>query len=80
MEKLMVNLKNVKYNIDNLLIHSKTQEEHLAALDEVLQKLTDSNMKINLAKCYFGNTEVSYLGFKLTPERIMSNKDKLEAV
>jgi hypothetical protein len=27
-------------------------------------------MKINIAKCFFGNTEVNYLGFRLTPEGI----------
>ena len=37
-------------------------------------------MKINLAKCHFGNTEVSYLGFRLTPEGITPGKDKLKAV
>ena len=37
-------------------------------------------MKINLAKCHFGNTDVSYLGFRLTPEGITPGKDKLKAV
>ena len=57
----MDKLKNVIVYIDDLLIHSKTHEDHLVTLDEVLQRLTDNNMKINLAKCHFGNTEVSYL-------------------
>ena len=48
-------------------------------LDVVLQRLTDNKMKINLAKCHFGNTEVSYLGFRLTPEEIIPGKDKLKA-
>ena len=52
--------------IDDLLIHLRTNEEHLSTLDEVLQRLADNNMKINLAMCHFGNTEVSYLGFRLT--------------
>ena len=64
MEKIMDKLANVIVYIDDLLIHSKSHENHLVTLDEVLQRLTDNNMKINLVKCHFGNsTEVSYLGF-----------------
>ena len=80
MEKIMDKLKNVIVYIDDLLIHSKTHDDHLVTLDEELQRLTDNNMKINLAKCHFGNTEVSYLGFRLTPEGITPGKDKLKAV
>ena len=59
MDKIMDKLTNVIVSIDVLLIHSKTHEEHLITLDEVLQRLTDNNTKINLAKCHSGNTEVS---------------------
>ncbi len=37
-------------------------------------------MKINLEKCVFGNKEVSYLGFTLTPEGIKPGKNKLKAI
>ena len=49
MEKLMKNHKNVIVYIDDVLINSKAHEDHFSALDEVLQGLTNSNMKINLA-------------------------------
>ena len=58
MEIIMDKLANVIVYIDDLLIHSKSHENHLVTLDEVLQRLTDNNMKINLAKCHFGNTEI----------------------
>ena len=50
MEKIMERLQNVIIYIDDLLIHSKSHEKHLSALDEVLQQLTYNKMKINLAK------------------------------
>ncbi len=34
----------------------------------------------NIEKCFFGNTEVSDLGFVLTPEGIKPGKDKLKAI
>ena len=44
-----------------------------------MSRLSENNMKINIAKCFFGNTEVNYLGFRLTPEGIKPGKDKLKA-
>ena len=76
----MDNIENVIVYIDDLLIHSKTHEAHLITLDKSLQRLSDHNMKINLSKCYFGNSEVSYLGFRLTPDGVKPGKDKLKAV
>jgi hypothetical protein len=37
-------------------------------------------MQINLSKYFFGNNEVSYLGFRLTPKGIKPGKDKLKAM
>jgi hypothetical protein len=42
-----------------------------------MQKLEENNMKINLSKCFFGNTEINYLGFRLTPTGIKPSKYKL---
>ncbi len=39
-----------------------------------------NNLKINLEKCFFGNKEVSYLGFTLTPAGIKPGKNKLKAI
>jgi hypothetical protein len=63
-----------------LLIHSKTHEEQLDYLEQVLIRLQKNHMKLNIDKCFFGNTEVSYLGFVLTPEGIKPGKDKLKAI
>ena len=45
-----------------------------------MKRLVENNMKINLAKCHFGNTKVSYVVFRLTSEGIMPGKDKLRAL
>ena len=37
-------------------------------------------MKVNLKKCFFGNKEVAYLGFRLTPEGIKPGRDKLKVI
>jgi Reverse transcriptase (RNA-dependent DNA polymerase) len=61
METVVNGLTNVIMYIDDLLVHSATQDEHLANLNQVLKCLVQYNIKINLQKCVFGSKEVSYL-------------------
>jgi hypothetical protein len=76
MEGVLRNISNVIVYIDDLLFHTQTHEEHI----QVLEKVHTNNLKINLEKCFFGNKEVSYLGFTLTPAGIKPGKNKLKAI
>ena len=67
MEKAMEGIESCIVYIDDLLIHSDTHEKHLVSLEQVMARLEEHGLKINLDKCFFGNKEVSYLGFPLTP-------------
>jgi hypothetical protein len=74
MEGVLQNISNVIAYIYDLLVHTKTHEDHLQVLDRVLQCLHYHNLKISLDKCFFCNKEVSCLGFTLTPEGIKPGK------
>jgi hypothetical protein len=63
MEGVLGNLQNVIVYIEDLLVHSDTHERHLQILEQVLERLRQNHLKINLDKCIFGNKEASYLGF-----------------
>ena len=80
MEMILDKIKSVIVYIDDVLIHSKTHDQMLDSLEQVFQRLQKYGIKINLDKCFFGNTEVSYLGFVLTPQGIAPGKDKLKAI
>jgi len=77
MEGVLPDIPNVLVYIDNLLVHTHT---HSQVLDQVLARLHKNHLKINLEKCIFGNKEVSYVGFTLTPEGIKPGKNKLKAI
>ena len=79
-EAVVQGLKNILVYIDDLLVHSSSHPEHLKQLDSLFERLKQHNLKINLKKCLFGSTSVSYLGFQLTPQGIKPGKDKLKAV
>jgi Reverse transcriptase (RNA-dependent DNA polymerase) len=80
MEGVLRDISNVLVYIDDQLVHTDTHEKHLQVLDQVLAWLDKNHLKINLEKCVFGNKEVSYLGFTLTPEGIKPGKNKLKAI
>jgi hypothetical protein len=75
MKGVLRNLQNVIIYIDDLLVPSDPHEWHLQILEQVLEWLHQNNLKINWDKCIFGNKEVSYLGFTLTPEGIKPGKN-----
>jgi hypothetical protein len=68
MEAVLRNINNVLVYIDDLLVHTATHDDHLQVLEKVFERLHANHLKVNLEKCVFGNQEVSYLGFTLTPE------------
>jgi hypothetical protein len=80
MEIVIHNLSNILAYIDDLLVHTKDHGKHLEILDELFTRLRKHGLKINLLKSFFSATEVSYLGFKLTPDRIKPRAGKLKAV
>ncbi|GBG70781.1 hypothetical protein CBR_g8079 [Chara braunii] len=51
--------------LDDILVFSKTLQEHQGHLRQVLEKLREANFKINEQKCDWAKTQVLYLGHVL---------------
>jgi predicted HAD superfamily phosphohydrolase YqeG len=56
--------------IDDTLIYSETEEEHIELVRWVLQKLTENNLCINIDKCLFHVPEMEFVGFQLGKQGI----------
>ena len=61
MEALLRDLPKVVVYIDNNLVAGRSQEEHLANLVQVLQRLKDAGMRLKKEKCSFCLSEVECL-------------------
>ena len=48
--------------LDDILVYSKSKEEHLKHLEIVLRRLQEEKLAINLEKCEFMKKELVYLG------------------
>jgi hypothetical protein len=79
-EQVVKGIHNVVVYIDDLIIHSKSHDEHIRTLDAVFTRLASHDLRVNLKKCVFGSGETSYLGFRLSKEGIFPGSDKLKAV
>ncbi|GBG80067.1 hypothetical protein CBR_g30433 [Chara braunii] len=66
--------------LDDILICSKTVEEHLAHLDKVLSLLRQHKFKINGEKCEFGRTRVLYLGHEISAEGLKPDNAKVASI
>ena len=56
--------------IDDLLISSKSINENIQHLDEVLQRLQSANIQANLPKCQFAVSEILYVGLLISKNQI----------
>lgn len=80
MDQILSGLPKVCCYLDDILIGGSTKQQCQENLYNVLGRLNEFNVKINLNKCIFLEQKVDYLGHTLTPEGIRPNKSKVEAI
>ena len=66
--------------LDDILIYSRTEEEHEEHVRQVLQRLKDEKLRAGMGKCTFGETTTEYLGHIVGPEGISMDQVKVQAV
>ncbi|MBW0542671.1 hypothetical protein O181_082386 [Austropuccinia psidii MF-1] len=66
--------------IDDIIVCSKTWEEHMHRLSRGLTKIQSVNMKISLKKCHFVFKELKALGHVVSALSIVIDKNKGAAV
>jgi len=66
--------------IDDILIYSKTVEEHIEHIKQVLAIFKEHKLKINIEKCHFMQTEVEVLGHKVSDQGLSPQDSKIEAI
>ena len=66
--------------LDDVLIYSNSKKEHRAHVREVVQRLIDAGLQIDIDKCEFETTKTKYLGLIVTPNGIEMDGDKVAAV
>ncbi|GBG65822.1 hypothetical protein CBR_g53793 [Chara braunii] len=66
--------------LDDILVFSKTLEEHEGHQQQILSKLRESHFKINPKKCEWAKTQVLYLGHVLDGDGIPPEDSKIASI
>ncbi|MBW0523777.1 hypothetical protein O181_063492 [Austropuccinia psidii MF-1] len=66
--------------IDDIIVCSKTWEEHMCRLSRSFTEIQSVNMKISLKKCHFGSKELKALGHVVSSLSLGIDKNKVAAV
>lgn len=66
--------------VDDIIIFSGNEEDHLKHIEEILILLNDANMKVNLEKSVFFKEEVEFLGFVVSREGLKTAPEKVKTI
>ena len=75
-----LNLTYALIYLDDVIVYSKTEEEHLVCLRAVLERFMEHGLKLKLSKCNFFHTEISYLGHKVSRAGMEPGTDGLKGI
>lgn len=66
--------------VDDILIYSKTKEDHLRHLEEVVKRLNSHGLTVNPSKVKLCHTEISFLGNIISRDKVTIDPSRTEAI
>jgi Reverse transcriptase (RNA-dependent DNA polymerase) len=80
MDKIFFDLPCIFVYLDDLLIASRTAEDHRQHVREVLTRLQDNGLRLNGKKCACGQRTVDFLGHRVSAAGISPLPDRMAAL
>ena len=75
-----LNLTYALIYLDDVIIYSKTEEEHLVRLRTIVERFMEHGLKFKLSKCNFFRTKISYLGHKVSAAGMKPGTEGLRGI
>jgi hypothetical protein len=72
--------RNVLTYVDDIIVKSTKQENHVANLQETFANFRQAGLKLNPEKCVFGVKKGKFLGCLVSTKGIEANPSKIEAI
>ena len=66
--------------LDDIIIFSNSEEEHLLHLEEVFHWLREAGLNMKRSKCNFFKSQIHYLGHLISENGISPLLDKLDSI
>ena len=75
-----LNLTYCLIYLDDVIIFSRTEEEHLERMRVVFDRLREHGLKLKPSKCDVFKTEINYLAHHVSKKGVLPSKKNLEAI
>ena len=72
--------KEIEVYVDDMIAKSRVEEDHVANLRKLFERLRKFQLKLNPAKCTFGVKSGKLLGFVVSEKGIEVDPDKISAI
>ena len=66
--------------IDDIVVFSRSEEEHISHLNTPFERLTHYNLRLNPNKYVFGLRQVKLLGYIVSQEGLSADPDKVATI
>ena len=75
-----LNWKSSLVYLDDVIVFSRTFQDHLLHLQQVFERLRNAGLKLHPSKCNFAKREIRYLGHIVNSEGISPDPEKVTAI
>ncbi|MCG8625304.1 MAG: reverse transcriptase, partial [Proteobacteria bacterium] len=75
-----LNLTFALVYLDDVIVYSRTPEEHLKRLHAVFDHFTQHGLKLKPSKCHFFKETINYLGHKISAEGMLPGEDGIKDI
>ena len=80
MNKVLDNCSFAMMYLDDIIIFSNSEEEHLSHIEEIFRRLEAEDLKMKRSKCDFFKKHIHYLGHLILADGVRPLKDKLDTI
>ncbi|XP_078082042.1 nuclear pore membrane glycoprotein 210-like [Mustelus asterias] len=80
MDNILQGLPKVAVYLDDVLITTASEQEHLANREEVLPRFSRAEVHLKREKCVFQAAEVTYLGYRVDGKESYPVEDKVKTI
>ena len=75
-----LNLTYALIYLDDVIVFSRTEEEHLTWLRAVFERFREHGLKLKPSKCHFLRKEIAFLGHKVSKEGMKPRDEGLKSI
>ena len=75
-----LNLTYALVYLDDVIVYSKTEEDHLRRLQAVFERFHEHRLKLKPSKCSFLHKQITFLGHEVSADGMMPSNLNLKGI